>query len=81
MDTVVRLAGERLVATHYGFYNTIVGVGILLGNLFTGTVFDLARSAGWPEIPWLGLIVLGAVCAAGLRRLDRSRRLVAVVPA
>ncbi|UUV28689.1 MFS transporter [Amycolatopsis roodepoortensis] len=75
MDTVVRLSGTRLVATHYGFYNTIVGVGILLGNFFTGSVFDLARRAGWPEIPWLGLTVLGVVCAVGLRRLDRSRRL------
>ncbi|MFD0812200.1 MDR family MFS transporter [Amycolatopsis umgeniensis] len=78
MDTVVRLSGDRLVATHYGFYNTIVGVGILLGNLFTGTVFDLARRAGWPEIPWLALAVLGVFCAWGLRGLDRSRRLVSV---
>ncbi|WAL64728.1 MFS transporter [Amycolatopsis cynarae] len=77
MDTVVRLSGERLVATHYGFYNTIVGVGILLGNLGTGTVFDLARAAGWPEIPWLGLALLGSLCALGLRRLDRGRRLAA----
>lgn len=80
MDTVVRLSGERLVATHYGLYNTIVGVGILLGNLFTGTVFDLARAAGWPEIPWLGLALLGGVCALGLRRLDRAQRLAAPVP-
>ncbi|WP_410598739.1 MDR family MFS transporter [Amycolatopsis sp. lyj-90] len=78
MDTVVRLSGDRLVATHYGFYNTIVGVGILLGNLFTGTVFDLARRAGWPEIPWLALTVLGVACAVGLRALDRGRRLVSV---
>ncbi|GAB3742629.1 MFS transporter [Amycolatopsis oliviviridis] len=73
MDTVVRLSGDRLVATHYGFYNTIVGVGILLGNLFTGTVFDLSRRAGLPEIPWLALTVIGVACAAGLRGLDRSR--------
>src|SRR5699024_5373593 len=39
MDTVVALAGGRLVATHYGFYNTIVGIGILVGNLGTGVVF------------------------------------------
>jgi len=25
-----------LVGTHYGFYNTIVGIGILAGNLATG---------------------------------------------
>ncbi|WP_370947220.1 MFS transporter [Amycolatopsis sp. cg5] len=75
MDTVVRFAGGRLVATYYGFYNTVVGVGILLGNLFTGTVFDLARSSGWPELPWLGLVALGGACAFGLRALERSGHL------
>ena len=75
MDTIVRLSGDRLVATHYGLYNTVVGVGILLGNMFTGSVFDLARAAGWPEIPWLGLAVLGAACALGVHLLDRSHML------
>lgn len=56
MDTIIRLSGNHLVATHYGFYNTIVGVGIMLGNLFTGTVFDLARDAGMPQLPWAGLV-------------------------
>ncbi|WP_033293231.1 MFS transporter [Amycolatopsis jejuensis] len=78
MDTIVRLSGDRLVATHYGFYNTFVGVGILIGNLGTGVVFDLARAGGWPEAPWLGLIVIGALCAIGVRKLDRSRGLVQV---
>jgi len=75
MDTIVRFSDGKLVATHYGFYNTVVGVGILLGNLFTGTVFDLARSAGWPELAWAGLVMLGAACAVGLLSLDRDRRL------
>lgn len=75
MDTIVRFSEGKLVATHYGFYNTVVGVGILLGNLFTGTVFDLARSAGWPELPWAALVTLGAGCAIGLLSLDRNRRL------
>ncbi|MFD9961562.1 MFS transporter [Amycolatopsis sp. NPDC058986] len=78
MDTIVGLAGERLVATHYGFYNTIVGVGILLGNLFTGSVFDLARAAGYPWLPWAGLVSLGVVCGAGLYTLDRRRVLAPV---
>ncbi|MFD8496952.1 MFS transporter [Amycolatopsis sp. NPDC059657] len=75
MDTIVRFADGRLVATYYGFYNTVVGVGILLGNLFTGTVFDLARSAGLPELPWAGLVALGCACALGLRRLERKGHL------
>ena len=63
MEAIVRFSDGKLVATHYGFYNTVVGVGILLGNLFTGTVFDLARSAAWPELPWVGLVILGARAA------------------
>lgn len=75
MDTIIRLSGNRLVATHYGFYNTIVGVGIMLGNLFTGTVFDLAQEAGLPAAPWAGLALLGLICAFGLHLLDRGRTL------
>lgn len=75
MDTIIRLSGNHLVATHYGFYNTIVGVGIMLGNFFTGTVFDLARDAGMPQLPWAGLALIGLTCAFGLHLLDRGRTL------
>lgn len=75
MDTIIRLSGSHLVATHYGFYNTIVGVGIMLGNLFTGTVFDLARDAGMPQLPWVGLTLIGLACALGLHLLERSQTL------
>ncbi len=46
LDTIVALSWDRLVATHYGLYNTVCGVGILLGNLGTGWVLGVARSAG-----------------------------------
>jgi hypothetical protein len=42
MDTVVSLSGDRLVATHYGLYNTVSGLGITLGNLATGALWDFA---------------------------------------
>ncbi|WP_030482253.1 MDR family MFS transporter [Lentzea albidocapillata] len=71
MDTIVALSGDRLVATHYGLYNTVVGVGILAGNLFTGTALDMARSAGVPALPWLALTALGLFCAWSLRALNR----------
>ncbi|MGD9527819.1 MAG: MDR family MFS transporter [Pseudonocardia sp.] len=70
MDTIVTLAKDRLVATHYGMYNTICGVGILAGNLATGAAFDAGRSAGLPELPWVALLAIGALCAAGIRALD-----------
>lgn len=77
MDTIVRLAGDRLVATHYGLYNTICGIGITLGNLLTGAALDTARKAGLSALPWLTLSVLGAACAAALGGLHRSGRLAA----
>lgn len=75
MDTIVRLSGDRLVATHYGLYNTICGVGITLGNLLTGVALDAARAAGVSAIPWLALSALGLTCAAALYGLHRTGRL------
>lgn len=72
MDTVVSLANDKLVATHYGFYNTVVGVGILFGNLATGVVVGAAREAGVDWAVWVGLTVIGVVAAFGLHLLDRS---------
>lgn len=75
MDTIVSLAGNRLVATHYGFYNTIVGVGILAGNLATGALLQAARSAGADELLWGGLALIGLLAAMALYRLDRRGHL------
>ncbi|WP_151477425.1 MDR family MFS transporter [Streptomyces albicerus] len=75
MDTIVRLSGDRLVATHYGLYNTICGIGITLGNLLTGVALDAARDAGMSALPWMALLVLGLVCAAALYGLHRTGRL------
>ncbi|MET9633636.1 MFS transporter [Lentzea sp. NPDC006480] len=69
MDKIVSLSGDRLVATHYGLYNTVVGVGILLGNLLTGIAFDSAARAGVPWMPWLALTSLGLGCAWALKKL------------
>jgi MFS family permease len=75
MDTVVSLANDRLVGTHYGFYNTIVGIGILVGNLATGSLMQAARGAGMSELVWLALALIGLASAAALFRLDRTGRL------
>ena len=75
MDTVVSLSRNRLVATHYGFYNTIVGVGILVGNLATGALMQTARDAGAPELIWITLGLIGGLTALALFYLDRSGRL------
>lgn len=71
MDTVVALAGGRLVGTHYGFYSTIVGIGILAGNVAIGALVQVA-----PGAPvWLALTGIGLVCAAALRALARNGHL------
>lgn len=72
MDTVVSLSGNRLVATHYGLYNTVCGVTIMLGNLLTGGALDAARELGQPWLPWLALSVIGIACAIGLGLLTRA---------
>ncbi|MEW2390682.1 MFS transporter [Streptomyces venezuelae] len=78
MDTIVRLAGDRLVATHYGLYNTICGVGITIGNLLTGVALDAAREAGMSALPWLALLLLGLSCSGALYGLHRAGRLTPV---
>ncbi|MFF0220026.1 MFS transporter [Streptomyces vinaceus] len=74
MDTVVALCGNELVATHYGLYNTVSGLGITLGNLALGALWDTARP-GAPWLVWVVLIAIGAGCAVTLTALARSGRL------
>ncbi|WP_407836214.1 MDR family MFS transporter [Streptomyces sp. DSM 116496] len=80
MDTIVSLAGGRWVATHYGLYNTVCGIGITVGNLATGALLDTARDAGFPALPWLILTLVGGGCAAALAVLSRTGRLTAPEP-
>ncbi|MFJ9792980.1 MFS transporter [Streptomyces globosus] len=75
MDTLVGLSGDRLVATHYGLYNTVCGIGITVGNLVTGAALDAARAAGAAPLPWLALLALGVLCAGALLAMDRTGRL------
>ncbi|WP_425303172.1 MFS transporter [Nocardia wallacei] len=77
MDTVVSMSGGKLVATHYGFYNTVVGVGILVGNLATGAVLGAARDAGAGWAVWAGLGAIGVLATVALRGSNRQSRTVA----
>ncbi|WP_225829672.1 MFS transporter [Streptomyces sp. NK08204] len=75
MDTVVTLSGDRLVATHYGFYNTVSGIGITIGNLGTGALWGFAGQHGARWLAWSALAVTGLGCAACVGRLARTGRL------
>lgn len=63
------------MATHYGPYNTICGIGITVGNLLTGVAPDFAHDAGVPTLPWVALGLLGLACAVALYVLHRTGRL------
>ncbi|MFE3887598.1 MFS transporter [Streptomyces lydicus] len=80
MDTVVALSGGRLVATHYGLYNTVSGLGITLGNLATGALWGFARHHHLAWLTWSALSATGLVCAAFVAALARSGRLSARQP-
>ncbi|MFG2557258.1 MDR family MFS transporter [Streptomyces sp. NPDC048581] len=77
MDTVVRLSGDRLVATYYGAYNTASGIAISLGNPVVGALFD----AGVRWLPWAALVVTGLVCAGLVEWLHRAGYLASRPPA
>lgn len=63
-NTIASLSSDRLVGTHYEFYNTIVGMGILVGNLATGSLMQAARDAGLDELIWVTLVAIGLASAA-----------------
>ncbi len=75
MDTIVNPAGDELVATHYGLYNTIAGIGITAGNLLTGLALGAARDAGLALTPWVALALLGALSALAICALQRNGNL------
>lgn len=75
MDTIVSLTGGRLVATHYGFYNTLSGIGITVGNLVTGLVWDAGQAHGWPWLVWVVLAATGAVGTTALALLCKAGHL------
>lgn len=77
MDTVVSLSGNRLVATHYGLYNTVSGIGITLGNLATGALWDYAQQHRALWLVWSALALTGAACASAVLTLARTGRLTA----
>jgi predicted MFS family arabinose efflux permease len=75
MATIVEFAGQRLVGTYYGLYNTLAGVGIAAGNLLTGAALDTAVTLGWPALPWLLLTVTGVLGTAAVGYLSRAGHL------
>ncbi|MCV7200095.1 MFS transporter [Mycobacterium angelicum] len=72
MDMVVSLSRGRLVATYYGFYNTIIGLGMLAGYFAVGGLEEIARYLNNDEIVWGALTFVGIITAMGLYLQDRA---------
>ncbi|MFE0654632.1 MFS transporter [Streptomyces sp. NPDC059534] len=72
MDIIVTLADNRYVATHYGLYNTLCGIGIAAGNLMTGAILDTAHATGTPELAWATLSAVGCVSTIAIAFLHHS---------
>lgn len=75
MATIVTLAGDGMVGTYYGLYNTVSGIGIAAGNLLTGAAIDAGRGTGIPGLPWMALAALGGACGIAVRAVDRAGHL------
>ncbi|MFI0923852.1 MFS transporter [Streptomyces sp. NPDC021012] len=69
MDMVVAMARGRLVATHYGLYSTVSGLGITGGNFAVGALWDAARHEEF--LVWGMLASLGLASAAAVAALAR----------
>jgi hypothetical protein len=67
---------NRLVATYYGFYNTVSA----LGNLVCGALWDYAHTRGANSLVWLTLTATGAACAAAVAVLARAGLLTRSAP-
>ncbi|WP_433367714.1 hypothetical protein [Streptosporangium sp. CA-115845] len=75
MEVIVAMSGGRLVATHYGLYATLSGIGVTAGSVLTGTLWDAAGRWGLAWLPWTILVVIGWGCALAMTLLDRRRLL------
>jgi len=75
MDTIASLAQDRLIATHYGLYNTVCGIGITAGNMAIGALWGWSDRRGLEPVTWLALAAVGFGAAVAVRGLARAGKL------
>lgn len=76
---VARLAGERMLGTHYGLVSTAGGVAVLLSSTVVGRAFDTTAVAADPGLPWLVLVAFAALSGT-VTALVVRRSLLPVTP-
>jgi MFS family permease len=69
------LAGGRLLATYFGMYALVQGIGAALGNVAGGAALEFGAAAGWAGLPWALMVTVGLFFAASLTILDRTGQL------
>jgi MFS family permease len=74
------LSGNRRLGTYYGCYYLVQGSGAVLGNLMIGAALDAGQRLGFPSLPWVLILGLGAASAMSIAALDRKRQAVSVTP-
>jgi len=57
MSQISEFAGERSVATHYGFFYLFAGVGLIIGSSAIGVAFDLSNVN--EHLAWYSLAAIG----------------------
>jgi MFS family permease len=75
MATIANLARGRVIGTYYSVNNLLSGFGIVFGNLVSAAALGLSHSMKMASLPWLMLLILGLLSAAGLKFVDRGGRL------
>lgn len=67
-----RLAPEGLVGSYFGFSAISLGLGGAVGNFVGGALVDAGHRLDFHLLPWLTLLLVGLVTAAGLTGVLRE---------
>ncbi|HEY1174573.1 MAG TPA: MFS transporter [Phytomonospora sp.] len=68
LDTVARLSDGILPATYQGLHQTLSGLGVTVGNLVVGALWEASAAVPW--LPWLGLALVGGCSALAVLALS-----------
>lgn len=60
------LANPASLGSYFGVNSLSLAIGGGLGNLSGGLLYDAAKQFGFPQLPWLVFLVVGAATATGL---------------
>jgi MFS family permease len=82
LSLIPLLGSNRLLGTYFGFYYLVQGVGVIVGNLAIGVVFDMSQAWGLTSV-WLLLLGLGLASALSIITLDERSQIdqVSLLPA